>query len=263
MIHEYDNTEIFYKKQSDSRELNVIDRIRNEAKMKAQLPNMNDDHICVDDILKYTESLEREVKYLKNDKLVNELISLISAGGDIIIEDSMDMETALIIDKDINLNLNGKTLTITEDTVGDGVFHVTGGTLVIDGNGTINGVGKNDYNMAIWADGGSVVINGGTFTNEGATASSDPAHMDLIYTKNGANVEISGGFFRCETPKWTLNKHDRTESSIIVKGGTFVNYDPSKSETEPGGIVSFVAEGYKVVSETQENGEIWYKVVAE
>ena len=258
---DYNNEEVTYEKHPDSREINVVQKIREEEALKSQIPKIDDDHVCKASLSSYVAALETELSSLKNANLVRDLKEMFSAGGEIIVGDDVDFETAIVIDKDVHLVLDSKEISISEDTVGDGVFHVTSGTLTIDGAGTINGVGKNDYNMAIWADGGNVVINSGVFTNAGATAEIDPAHFDLIYVKNGATVEINGGFFRCETPKWTLNKHDSSESSIVVKGGIFVNYDPSNSETEPGGAVSFVAEGYEVVSEVQESGEIWYTVV--
>lgn len=176
-------------------------------------------------------------------------IPMVAVAADVLDEDKT-YETAVTISTPTAINLNGHTIAIPEDTAGEGVYHVTaGGSLTINGNGVINGVGKNDYSMAIWADGGNVTINGGTFTNKGATAANDPGHFDLIYVKNGSVVEINGGYFECETPKWTLNCNDSKPGSIIVKGGTFVGYDPSNSETEPGGLVSFVAPGYKVVKE--------------
>ena len=163
-----------------------------------------------------------------------------AVGGNIVMLSDVDLATAVVVTKDVTLDLNGKTLSVTEDTAGDGVFHVTAGTLTINGEGTVNGLGQNDYSMAIWADGGKVIINGGTFTNEGA-GSDD--HYDLIYAKNGGIVEINGGTFICHTPKWTLNKHDSTGSTILVKGGTFKGYNPDASATE-NPVANFVAEGY-------------------
>lgn len=174
----------------------------------------------------------------------------VETGNNVVVSDNIVYETAVEINDNVNLYLNGKTISIPNDTEGNGVYRVTeGGHLVINGNGTVNGVGKNDYNIAIWADGGNVTINGGTFTNVGATASVDPAHFDLIYAKNNSVVEINGGYFDCQTPRWTLNLNDKNPGKIIVKGGTFVNFDPSAAETEPGGLTNFVAEGYKVIQE--------------
>lgn len=174
------------------------------------------------------------------------------------ITEDVQYETAQTITSAVSVELSKDvTISIPEDTDGSGVYHVTaGGSLVINGEGTINGVGKNDYNMAIWADGGNVTINGGKITNVGATASDDPAHFDLVYAKNGSVVIINDGYFECETPKWTLNLNDSKPGKIIVRGGTFVDFDPSCAETEPGGNYNFVDDGYKVIRE----GNL-YKVV--
>ena len=40
-----------------------------------------------------------------------------------------------------------------------------------------------------------------------------------------------------------------------------MNFDPSNNAAEGAGT-NFVADGYKVVSERQTNGEVWYTVVA-
>lgn len=174
------------------------------------------------------------------------LEAAVEAGGSIAMLKDADLATAAVIDNEVTLDLNGKTLTVTEDTVGDGVFHVVkNGKLTINGEGTVNGVGKNNYSMAVWADGGQVVINGGTFTNAGA---GEDDHYDLIYAKSGGSVEINGGTFLCQTPKWTLNKHDKTDSTITVKGGVFMGYDPSHSGTE-NPEESFVAPGYQATGQ--------------
>ena len=48
-------------------------------------------------------------------------------------------------------------------------------------------------------------------------------------------------------------------AKIIVKGGTFVNFNPSNNAAEGAGT-NFVADGYKVVTETH-GSDTWYKVV--
>lgn len=56
---------------------------------------------------------------------------------------------------------------------------------------------------------------------------------------------------------------------ITLHGGTFVNWNPMDSTfarpwTNPDVPALIVlAYGYKMVSETQANGDVWYTVVAE
>jgi len=102
--------------------------------------------------------------------------------------------------------------------------------------------------MAVWANGGDVIINGGTYTNVGATATVDPAHMDLIYAKNGSTVTINAGEFFSETPAWVLNCHDASynagNTDIIVYGGKFHGFDPFDNKAE-GADTSFVPETHE------------------
>ena len=181
---------------------------------------------------------------------VEELANAIVAGGNVSIAENIDAPGAFEVKVDTVITNNG-VITVSEDTVGDGVFMVTEGTLTLDGNGTINGLGKNDYSMAVWAkDNGKVVINDGYFTNVGASSVEDGAHFDLIYASGNAQIEINGGEFKCETPKWTLNikDKDRETANIVVKGGKFHGFNPMECNTE-GPNTNFVAPGYKVVEE--------------
>lgn len=185
-------------------------------------------------------------------EFVKEILASIEKGGEIEISQKIDAPTAIQVTSDTTIINNGM-ITISEDTVGDGVFKVTAGKLTLEGEGTINGVGKNDWNMAVWAtENGEVVINDGYFTNEGATATNDPAHFDLIYASGSGQIEINGGEFKCETPKWTLNikDKDRETAKIVVKGGKFHGFNPADCEVE-GEHTNFVAEGYEV---KEENG---------
>ena len=81
---------------------------------------------------------------------LEDLVEAIAAGGNINITNNIDAPTAFVITADTTIVNNGE-ITISEDTVGDGVFKATEGTLILEGKGTINGIGKNDYNMAVWA----------------------------------------------------------------------------------------------------------------
>lgn len=181
-------------------------------------------------------------------------VNAAKAGDTIKLLANVGTDAALVINKELTVDLNGKAIAATEnDKVGDGVFCiVAGGDLTINdsvGTGVINGVGDNDYNIAIWANGGKVIINGGNFTNVGATDKTDPnAHFDLIYAKNGGEVVINGGTFECETPEFTLNSHDTSKGTITVNGGTFVGFDPRNNAAETSGT-TFMAAGKYTFSE--------------
>ena len=182
-------------------------------------------------------------------------------------------DAAIAVAKKVTIDLNGKTIkTTANDKSGDGVFCVTtGGDLTIEGEGTINGVGGNNYNIAIWANGGKVTINGGTYTNVGATATVDPAHFDLIYVKNGGSVVINDGTFICQTPAWTLNSHDTLKGTIAVTGGKFYGFNPANCATEgantnwcaAGHGAALDSEGYYVVTTLVINEELKADIPAE
>ena len=139
-----------------------------------------------------------------------------------------------------------------------GLHVVKGGEIIIEGDGEIEAQ-EATYSMAVWAQGGKVVISGGTFKNAGDGC-------DLIYASASGNVEIYGGeFFATENKggePGTKNKfsalnvkdRDRANSSIVVYGGTFYGFDPSNNLSE-GPNTNFVAEGYQSVKRDGE--DIW------
>ena len=153
------------------------------------------------------------------------------------------------------VDLNGHALTTTGSGAVLGVG--AGGNLTITGNGTVNASGGSGSGAAVEVTaGGKVTIESGTFIGK--------SDNSCIYD-GGGTVEIKGGFFKCEGPYngeyYVLNQNNSTHGTITVKGGTFVNYNPSTGDDNLGG--NFVADGYKVVPETQTNGDVWYTVVPE
>ena len=188
-------------------------------------------------------------------------------GGSVVLNADLDRFVTLNNDVEVTVDLNGKRVEYLADTAGNGAFYVIQGTLNLTGDGYVNGLGDNVWSMAVWSEGGVVNISGGYYTNVGAYSEEDGKHFDLIYASNNGTINISGGTFRCETPKWTLNLRNAAgqagTAKIVVTGGTFFEFDPSKADTERGEeTTNFVAAGYKVVSYTDEAGT-WYTVVPE
>ena len=105
-----------------------------------------------------------------------------------------------------------------------------------------------------------VTVNGGTYHGGGT-----------VFNVQKGTLIVNGGFFQV-TPdvdtndyRYTLNcidaNYENGTANIIVKGGTFVNFDPSNNLAEGAGT-NFVADGYKVISEVHGE-DTWYTVVPE
>lgn len=145
--------------------------------------------------------------------------------------------------------------------VNDVAVNVSGnGTSVTITGGYYDG-GEGGNNRCVQVNtGATVTIKDGTFTM-GKDASGTGNSVVLC---NGGTVNIEGGFFYTDY-NWrgffyVLNQQNSTPGTITVKGGTFVNYDPSKGDDNLGG--NFVASGYSVITETKANGDKWYTVVS-
>ena len=127
----------------------------------------------------------------------------------------------------------------SEITINDGKYHAVRG-------------------VPVWAGNNAVVnIYGGSFTSSGSN------NEELVYSSGGI-INIYDGFFHntgWEDRPVNVADANRGTGFINIYGGTFVNFDPSTGGNDPNNIK--VMDGYKVVSETQANGDIWYTVVAE
>ena len=125
-------------------------------------------------------------------------------------------------------------------------------------DGSFDG-GKGGNNICVAAaNGATVIIKDGTFTVGG---DANDIGNSVVYCQGG-NVTIEGGFFytnyNYNGMYYVLNQSNGNPGTITVKGGTFVNYDPSKGDDNLGG--NFVADGYKVVTEAHGT-DTWYTVV--
>ena len=120
--------------------------------------------------------------------------------------------------------------------------------------------GSGGDNRCVQVDtGAKVTIKDGTFTVGGDASGLG----NSVILCNGGTVVIEGGFFYTDYAYrnfyYVLNQQNGNPGTITVKGGTFVNYDPSKGDDNLGG--NFVPDGYSVISETKANGDVWYTVV--
>ena len=171
------------------------------------------------------------------------------------------------VSNDTTIDLNGKTISVKYDETTDFghaspvLIAVMSGNLTLNGNGGINCEAGDQQVYGINVNGGSVVINGGNYYGA----------MTAVQVQKGS-LEINGGFFdmaptcKAQVPqyaKYVVNCIDAAyqngTATITIKGGTFVNFDPSANPEGAG--TSYVADGYSVISEEQANGDVWYTVV--
>ena len=169
----------------------------------------------------------------------------------------------IVISQPTTLNLEKKI--ITPDNMGNNNTNFC--ALIIDADTTIN-AGENGgidtgvnggYGINV-RNGATLTINGGYYYG-GGTA---------VQVQKGTLI-INGGTFACEpysNPTYGYNflincldsAYKNGTAKVVIQGGTFINFDPSNCTAEGAGT-NFVADGYKVVSQTQTNGDVWYTVV--
>ena len=169
----------------------------------------------------------------------------------------------IVISQPITLNLEKKI--ITPDDMGNNnsnfvALYVNADTTINAGkDGGIDTGVNGGYGINV-KDGATLTINGGYYYG-GGTA---------VQVQKGTLI-INGGTFACEpysNPTYGYNflincldsAYKNGTAKVVIQGGTFINFDPSNCTAEGAGT-NFVADGYKVVSAPQTNGDVWYTVV--
>ena len=181
-----------------------------------------------------------------------DLQTVIGAGVSVKLTDDVTLDGILTIDgdKDVVLDLNGKT--VTADKVVNGVNEVilatNGAKVVIRGNGTLiaNGT-EGSVNVVSAIYGATVTIENGTFISGGCS---------VIYAQyEGATVNIYGGHFEA-LQRFTDGRYyvlDVDEGkpdmmgTINVYGGEFVGFDPA-NHTNDGSYSNKLADGYHSIN---------------
>jgi len=205
------------------------------------------------------------------------LIDMVEEGSTISLTKNITLEKGVVVKKELTLNLGNYVITAPTITELAAIEVNAGGKLTINAGeeGGINSASqKNDCSIAVWArNGGEAIINGGFYTNVGALSDLGDgkyANNEMIYTSgNGSKITINDGMFMGNilNEKWgtryTLNKHDSTDSTIIVNGGFFFGYNPAESKSE-NPVENFVAEnklvgGFYMVIPGDEPGDIMFE----
>lgn len=172
-----------------------------------------------------------------------------------------------VITKDTVVNFGGNTLTLenpnadanTENWIG---VEILGGNVVFEAaDGGITTSPMSDLFCSYVRNGATLTINGGEYIAGGS----------CVQVREGTLI-VNGGYFAVYNNdngegkadnRYVLNCTDASykagTANIIVKGGSFLNWNPANNAAEGPGT-NFVADGYTVVEEDVADG-ILYTVV--
>ena len=192
----------------------------------------------------------------KKYETLADAIRLAAKGKTITLLTDVEQNTQLTINKNITLDLNGKTIKNTQDIWGDNanaILSITNGAKVtITGNGTIDAKENDCYTINVVK--GDLTIENGTFYG----------NVSVVQVEEGT-LSVKGGTFDLHqkwdgSSKYLFNCIDDAYASgsakVAISGGTFVGFDPSVSPEGEG--TSYLAPGYAPT----DNGDGTYGVVA-
>ena len=165
-----------------------------------------------------------------------ELLKQAAANGGIVtLTDDATLDESLSINKNLEINLNGKKIETGDVELS---IIVDNANVVFKGTGSVE---SNNQNMIVVQNKGNVTIKGGTFDG-------------TLFTRTKGTLLIEGGYFMNTgldatafgAPQYTcLNEKDDNRGTIEVKGGTFLNFNPANNWSE-GENTNFLGEGYTV-----------------
>lgn len=190
----------------------------------------------------------------KKYETLADAIRLATKGKTITLLTDVEQNTQLTINKNITLDLNGKTIKNTVDIWGDNanaILSITNGAKVtITGNGTIDAKENDCYTINVVK--GDLTIENGTFYG----------NVSVVQVQEGI-LSVKGGTFDLHqkwegSSKYLFNCIDDAyangSANVAISGGTFVGFDPSASPEGEG--TSYLALGYAPT----DNGDGTYGV---
>lgn len=182
----------------------------------------------------------------KKYETLADAIRMAAKGKTITLLTDVEQNTQLAINKDITLDLNGKTIKNTVDIWGDNtnaILSITNGAKVtITGNGAIDAKENDCYTINVKK--GDLTIENGTFYG----------NVSVVQVQEGT-LSVKGGTFDLHqkwegSSKYLFNCIDDAyangSANVAISGGTFVGFDPNASPEGEG--TSYLAPGYAPVA---------------
>ena len=192
----------------------------------------------------------------KKYETLADAIRLATKGKTITLLTDVEQNTQLTINKNITLDLNGKSIKNTQDIWGEksnAILSIANGAKVtITGDGTIDAKENDCYTINVVK--GDLTIENGTFYG----------NVSVVQVEEGT-LSVKGGTFDLHqkwegSSKYLFNCIDDAyaggSAKVAISGGTFVGFDPSASPEGEG--TSYLAPGYAPTA----NADGTYGVVA-
>lgn len=250
-----DSLKVVYK-EDPNEVFTIVDYVSSSGVLVFETSHFSEYYVTTSDACVLNESTSQ--KYID----LQDAIDNANDGDTIRLLGDVGLEKTVVVDKELVLDLNGKTISNTSDlwntsTMDWSLISVRkDGRLRIEGEGffTVNGI-INEKKVDLFSldvqGGGEITIDSGTFTGID----------DAVYGYEGF-VYVRGGSFSAEGKdsrgQYVLNcnngMYDAKKTNIIVTGGTFKNFNPAQCCDYPNTEhdTNFVAEGY--ISVKDEDG---------
>ena len=157
-----------------------------------------------------------------------------------------DTAENVVVNKDLTIDLGDYTLSRGAEKV-YGLFVNSGNVILNAGKGGIYG-GEGGGYIAIAVNNGNLTINGGNYSVGG---DENGLGNSTVYIAGKGTVTINGGIFETEKSwegfYYVLNINNGKNGTFIVKGGTFIKYNPAVGDDNMHG--NFVADGFYSIKE--------------
>lgn len=179
-------------------------------------------------------------------------LSAAEAGSTVTLTDDVHLTEDFSVNKVVTVDLNGHNITSDTSVI---YLRSANADLTVVGEGNITAGSGGDY-FAARAATGKLNIAGGTWS---VGADAEGQGNSCIYASGSGEINISGGEFSTDAAYndkyFVLNRKNGSDSTIVVTGGLFHDYNPADGDDNDGG--NFVAVGYtSVFNEEKQAWEI-------
>ncbi len=184
----------------------------------------------------------------------------IVTGGEITVAKDIALTSATtVLESSATVMLNGTITADRSDTSGADKFSAltVNSEVTLTGEGAITNTGG--YTISVRDEDAVLTIESGTYTGNTSAVN---VVKGTLYIKGGTfedtGTEDNGHYLiNCIDANYKNGT-----AKVVITGGKFKNWNPENNTSEGAGT-NFVADGYRVTSETDTNGDVWYTVVAE